>query len=594
MMSNSSSGEYIYEGGSAVTSVKTNLTFQPPNTIFEESLGSGSCPLLNEKAPRPAEDAINIRFCPRILSGLDDLLPGLAGSRPNGRYVGSIRVEVMVKNPAVDNISAGMGGGTSVEGTIELEDYLDDYINDAQTQQHQGGGSGKVPVLVPAVDANTGTRVGTFVLSLRVHANNTNGNRSANENNGSSSASGLVSIVGLDTLTEELGISPYLDCDAPPPNSQQVASPPTAAGIRRRQIATMGSFISPNVLMNQSSIRSKEASVLSDRYERYYQALTEDAGEGEEDDSDMPLFKRRKPRPFRPSNSRSDRLLSGIGFNVHVQSLSLNVLQDGETAMPAGVTTSVTHGAPADHSRGFSGLASEEGGGDSSSKDNNSPRGGLRRLESKRLEIAKELDDSVAGLINAVGEHFKGRSQATAMRQRAGFKPSRHVPPNLPAVAHYRTKAMDCTQRLFKLTWEVAVRRANCFSQALGIAVTSYLTSLSDGGPASRGYADVWVRHGYLITFEGLLSAVGKELGMIEGESEEAAVFLPSDLFTCIQLSKHSDSALQTPPLPSPCCEWSMLFLCQTIQPTPKIPTMQSNVFQCLIHPTSDMSTSPT
>ena len=46
------------------------------------------------------------------------------------------------------------------------------------------------------------------------------------------------------------------------------------------------------------------------------------------------------------------------------------------------------------------------------------------------------------------------------------------------------------------------------------------MSSLSDGGPAfsRREHAAVWARHGYLVTFEGLLSAVGKELGMIEGE----------------------------------------------------------------------------
>lgn len=49
----------------------------------------------------------------------------------------------------------------------------------------------------------------------------------------------------------------------------------------------------------------------------------------------------------------------------------------------------------------------------------------------------------------------------------------------------------------------------------MGIAVTSYITSLGDGGPTK--YASVWARHGYLIAFEGLLSAVGKELSMIEG-----------------------------------------------------------------------------
>jgi hypothetical protein len=72
--------------------------------------------------------------------------------------------------------------------------------------------------------------------------------------------------------------------------------------------------------------------------------------------------------------------------------------------------------------------------------------------------------------------------------------------------------------RLHSLSWDIAVRRANCFSQALGIAVTSYVASLSDGGPAWNN-AGVWAKHGYLITFEGLLSAVGKELGMIEDAS---------------------------------------------------------------------------
>ena len=78
---------------------------------------------------------------------------------------------------------------------------------------------------------------------------------------------------------------------------------------------------------------------------------------------------------------------------------------------------------------------------------------------------------------------------------------------------------MELTRCLHSLTWDIAIRRANCFSQALGIAVTSYLASLSDGGPAcSRGFGPVWAKHGYLLVFEGLLSAVGKELGMIEGE----------------------------------------------------------------------------
>lgn len=118
---------------------------------------------------------------------------------------------------------------------------------------------------------------------------------------------------------------------------------------------------------------------------------------------------------------------------------------------------------------------------------------------------------------SVVGEHFRSRSQVVAAG--SNKKPSRHIPPMINAILHYRSKAMDLTQRLHSLTWDVAVRRANCFSQALGIAVTSYMASLSDGGPIlNRGFGEIWAKHGYLIVFEGLLSAIGKELGMIEGK----------------------------------------------------------------------------
>lgn len=574
----------IGEGGS-VPSVRAALSFQPPHTIFEVSLGGGSCPLLDEemggryvKGPSGTTEAISMRFCPRLPTGLDDLLPGVAGSRPDGRYVGSIRLEVQVgyANSAVDTISTGISGGTSVEGLVELEKYLDH-------PQQGGGAGGKVPVLAPAIDANTGRRIGTFILLLRVASNGGRSplNRSSSLVSPSSedkdvppSASGLVSVVGLDTLTEGIGLAPYLDCEAPPPNSQLVASPPTPNGMRRRQVATMGSFATLRFLRHQADVvRTRDAAALSERYDSYRQSIMSGiSNEVEmEDESDVPLFKRRTPRPFRPSNSRGDALLAGIGFNVHVQSLSLNVLQQDGGGAPmihqAAAMQSITHGAPADHAMGFGVRADEDSGalgplvvgGDS--KDS-APRGGLRRLESTRIEFSKELDDSITGLISAVGEHFKSRAQAAAVRQQAGVKTSRHIPPNIPAVTHYRTKAVECAQRLGTLTWDIAVRRANCFSQALGIAVTSYLASLSDGGPAWRGYASIWVRHGYLITFEGLLSSVGKELGMIEDASVAismlrmvSVVLVPDDANTMAH-SANNDTADRIPVPHSPYVRW--------------------------------------
>ncbi|KAL7554553.1 hypothetical protein ACHAWF_018012 [Thalassiosira exigua] len=516
--------------GGAIPTVAAKASFQPPHAVFEEGLGSGSVPVFDEEAggkyvkgPGGTREAVSAKFRP-VVRATAELLPGMM-ARADGRHVGSVRVEVRLGGSTVDNVSGslsgGGGNGTAVEGVVELERYAD----------WPSPGAGKVPVMAPAVDVDTGRRVGTFALLLRVATNGKGKPIQANGGAALPASSGLVSAMGLDTLTEKSGLLPNLDCDAIHLNSQMMASLPTAAAMRRRQlicrsikVATMGSFLSPDFLWRQANdIRPRDAAALTERAQQYFQALVPGIPGMESEDlvdgPDVPLFQRRSPRPFRPSNSRGDALLSGIGFNVHVQSFSLDVLRDGAAPAPAGATQSVTHGAPADHARGFGGGAAGEGPVAGGKAGEEEPRGGLRRLEAKRIEIAKELDGAVSGLIGAVGEHFKSRAPSNAARQQAGAGTSRHVPPGVPEVVHYRAKAAQCAHRLHGLTWEIAARRATCFSQALGIAATSYLASLSDGGPGWQGYASVWARHGYLITFEGLLSAVGKELGMIEDAS---------------------------------------------------------------------------
>jgi hypothetical protein len=74
---------------------------------------------------------------------------------------------------------------------------------------------------------------------------------------------------------------------------------------------------------------------------------------------------------------------------VHVQALTLHLLQDGQEGIPASMCASVTHGAPADHARGFGVFGNED-----SESNSNVARGGLRRLETARLEYAKEVDVS--------------------------------------------------------------------------------------------------------------------------------------------------------------------------------------------------------
>ncbi|KAL7455839.1 hypothetical protein ACHAWC_007361 [Mediolabrus comicus] len=424
--------------------------------------------------------------------------------------------------------SVPLEGIAALGRLFELEPHL---------QQATANEGNRVPVLVPAIDANTGNRVGTIVLTLQVRAQ-MNGVPSSHPSSVLPPASsGLVSVVGLDTLMEDLALTPNLDSDLPAPNSQQHSSSAPAVEMRRRQVATMGSFLTPRYLQNQADgVRSNVTSALCDRYDKYYNSIKSGLSTDIviEDDSDIELYQRRSPRPFRPSNSRGDELLAGIGFNVHCQGLSIDALQNGKVTLAA-VHYSITHGAPADHAAGFGGVQGLDEGVDSGSASSGTS-GGLRRLEMKRLEFAKELDDSISGLIRSVGDHFKARAQVATARQQAGVKMSRHIPPGIPAITHYRNKAIECAQKLNSLTWNIAVRRANCFSQALGIAVTSYLASLSDGSHASKGFAHVWPRHGYLITFEGLLSAVGKELGMIEDAAvavqmlrKVSIVLLPDD-----------------------------------------------------------------
>lgn len=374
-------------GLDAFPTVRANLSFQRHDSIFEEPLANSfSLPLLDEVSGssyinNPAaglgpKEAVTTRFCPRILSGISNndedaaLLPGIIGTKPNGKYVGNVRLEVLCGS--YSNGTAQGSEITTLEGIVELEPHLE------ATQQQQL----KIPVLCPAIDTNNGRRVGTFLLLVRVRTE-TNSQTQIRDSVPDAKG-GLISVVGLDTLAEEMGLFPSVDCSI---NSD--ATNATASGIRQRQVATMGSFITPGFLKQQAEQRTGDAAMLSERYDKYFHSVLSGVSPDvtTEDESDVPLFKRRTPRPFRPSNSRPDQLLAGLGFNVHVQAVSLSILQDGNAAIPAAVYHSVTHGAPADHARGFGGVKGTDSG-------ENGARGGLRRLETKRLELAKEVDVS--------------------------------------------------------------------------------------------------------------------------------------------------------------------------------------------------------
>eukprot|EP00593_Proboscia_inermis_P003797 CAMPEP_0171321966 /NCGR_PEP_ID=MMETSP0816-20121228/114674_1 /TAXON_ID=420281 /ORGANISM="Proboscia inermis, Strain CCAP1064/1" /LENGTH=570 /DNA_ID=CAMNT_0011820341 /DNA_START=251 /DNA_END=1960 /DNA_ORIENTATION=- len=166
----------------------------------------------------------------------------------------------------------------------------------------------------------------------------------------------------------------------------------------------------------------------------------------------------------------------------------------------------VTCGASADHSAKFS-------------------DGGLRRLESRRVGLVQAARESymAMGLSAKKLLDSRGCKYIYASPSVAGGSTSGNTGGTAAAIERnvhrYRTQCLEIHRECASLSWVIAVRRSNCFSQALCIALTSYLSHVSDATRAVRNAA-VWATHGYLLTYEGMLSSAGKEMGMIEDASD--------------------------------------------------------------------------
>jgi hypothetical protein len=141
--------------------------------------------------------------------------------------------------------------------------------------------------------------------------------------------------------------------------------------------------------------------------------------------------------------------------------------------------------------------------------------GGLRRLEASRKALAEEVSNQQTVLVMYIANYFVERRSAGP----GTGKPVAHVPAGNAALQSMRWRVFEAVQCLHHLTWACAMRRAGVFSQALGIAVSSYLSSISDTVKMQSTWPEIWTRQGFLVSFEGLLSAAGKELGMIEDAS---------------------------------------------------------------------------
>jgi hypothetical protein len=454
-----------------------SINWQRPDNIFEvELLPPTRVPVHTVQIPFPSNNALATVFYPKVVT--DEILPAILqqqGKNP-ALMLGNVRLLIALTSvvaPPGDPF-APTAPGSQLPNALQEELWqatisLESYINHENSAE---------PLSLQLFHTKTGALMGNLLLQLSVTLPTTKSTPTST----STSLGGLVTVMGLDPISDYS--LPVLDSEpqAPPTDPQ--------AQRRHQQLKTMGNFISHQYLQTHiTNVRSADATLFSQRAESYSKALAFNPQPELVEPS-----KDQSPKPFRPSSSRSTVELAGIPFNVHAATLAI---EKGPSSLAAdglmgAYFQNITCGAPADHARGFSPLF--PGG----------PTGGLRRLEAMRLDHYQRLLDTQNNLIAAVAKYF--------ITARQESKVIFHIPARNKEISNLRWKVFEMSQQLHQITWACAVRRANVFSQALGISLTSYLTSIS----SSPERCETWARHGYLITYEGLLSAAGKELGMIE------------------------------------------------------------------------------
>jgi hypothetical protein len=453
------------------------VSWQRPDAIFEvELIPPSKVPVHTVQIPFSPTFVPTV-FYPKVVT--DDILPGLLQQHitPPAFLLGNVRLVVTLTSAVA---TAGDPYAPAAPGSHSqnvLQDEQWEAILNAETYVNRSATAD--PLQLPLYHVKTGAVMGSLILQFSV----TLPVAQAPPMSAVSSLGGLVSLVGLDTLMEGHA-APVLDCEAQPPPSDPQAQR------RQQQLKTMGNFVSHQYLQTHiSTVRSPDSTMFSQRVELYGKALSFNP-----QPELVEPCKDRSPKPFRPSSSRSTVELAGIPFNVHTATLALEQGPSREET-PGGFFQNVSCGAPADHARGFGPLF--QGG----------PNGGLRRLEAMRLEFHQRFLEAQSNLIQAVASYFVAARQ----ENRILF----HIPARNKIISDLRWRVFELMQQLHQITWACAVRRANVFSQTLGISLTSYLTSIC----SSPDRCETWVKHGYLVTFEGLLSSAGKELGMIEDAS---------------------------------------------------------------------------
>eukprot|EP00934_Nitzschia_sp_Nitz4_P003472 Nitzschia sp. Nitz4//scaffold6_size259037//75745//79502//NITZ4_001058-RA/size259037-processed-gene-0.254-mRNA-1//-1//CDS//3329556845//3462//frame0 len=429
-----------------------SIAWRRPDSIFELEL------IANEKVSNDtALTPFSLRFYPKVCT--EGVLPGIlqafGGHLPSSGYLlGALYFCLNVQRG--DQIELwesviGMEGFTDVARTMEIP-------------LHRGGQPmGNLQVQISVVMPTQ---------------------REAHKHYPASD--GLISLVGLENYNT--GVNPVFDSDVSPGTTEQT--------LRQQQLDTMGLFYTTPYMDQHLVLRQEAMEGLQERARAYKQALVQP--------QPCEAHETKTPKAFRPSSSRPEAVLSGLPFNCHIVHMSINIVDslrsvEGNQEYPGATFHNITHGAPADHARGFGNILA--------GISHSTAAGGLRRLEAKRLEFASALDQAQNALIAGVGSYLGAARKSGRVN---------HIPARHSELQALRWKVFEAAHSLHHVTWMCSVRRANVFSQSLGLAVSSYLASISDTDKVNAGWPEVWRRHGYMTCFEGLLSAAGKELGMIE------------------------------------------------------------------------------
>ncbi|CAB9500185.1 II inositol 3,4-bisphosphate 4-phosphatase [Seminavis robusta] len=461
-------------------SVNMTLAWQPPDSLFELELIPSATVPVGGTHPQVAPPQLQF-FPPVVTTGILPAILKAHGAQLPAFMLGNLRVQLTANTRPPD----------VWEAVVVLEQHVN---------QQRGR-----TIQLPFYSLATGLKVGAMVMTIDISVETP----SAPLPNYVSPQRGLVTMVGLENLIQDV-VTPMVDHVVLP--QQQAAQADDVTRRRQQQLATMGSFMSHAYLdQHVRSRRQADWELFSMKAREYRQVLESHSRTPNTTPRHTePSWEDRSPKPFRPSSSRPELLLSMIPFNTHNASFSLDIIDPNNSQPNDGALFhNITCGAPADHAAGFGNVFVDR----TFTSPIGSVSGGLRRLEAKRFELAQIVKNAQTQLIAGVAGFFQ------AARQQPQNKFVNHVPARHSNLQNLRWKVFEAVHAYHHVTWICAVRRANAFSQALGIAVTSYLTSLSDVALCQMGWPQLWARHGYLVSYEGLLSAAGKELGMIEDAS---------------------------------------------------------------------------